>query len=403
MLQRIDVQAVRTGTLVVFCAATRVRGKRRVPQMRLVQRVIVETTIEREAVHGDGTRARTHVGLAATHVGVAVVASDLFEQNEVPPGVRGIDVLVLEQTSSSWFNDNVPDVWGKRHLAEAQLRPLAAVVEKATARGASVYAIAPPRECGYVSYTGELEGGVAWRDALRAYVFARLGQRYENPLMLLAMKLGLDRTVLRSVPRGLRTRVTDSAMTCSELAWEFGCSALMPLSAEERAAAAAEEAQGVLPSDVVTLSTSPWASGELRCLATSRWRVSDDRARGMNPSAQPAPLDWDMGRDPALPEARRESTTSSTVVEVEVSDTEAPPNAALPLPPSLATPSILGGQRSAASAARADEGATDYVALPAVTGASSVPPLPPREDARSAARVDDYSNVLSVLEQLANV
>lgn len=291
MLERIDIQALPTGALIVFCASTFVSGQRKWPHMSRVQRCILAAQDEhferiRESgdaamfVPLDGRNERLHVAKCASHVAVAIRAGDLWEAHEYPRGVHANTVLAFEQTSSSEFNDGVPDAWGVRHLACAQLRHLSDVAAAAVERGGSVYALVPERACGNNDLFHEAYAGIAWRDALRAWVFQRKGQPYESPAMLLGMKFGLGRILRRFVPPPVRETIERWGATCSEMAWEFGRSGLLALSQTEMEAVAAADGQDVWPMDLVLREASPWARARLVLVASARWRGSDDEAAG---------------------------------------------------------------------------------------------------------------------------
>jgi len=283
-MDRIDYNAIETGDLVVFSVGVGARSPAHPLRVSGAQRVIADTTAAREhgsgvsgLIPGSGTDARTHVASIASHVGVAVRTDDLFERAaDAPPAALGSPVLIFEQTSSSRFNDNVADIWGKRHLACAQLRPLQVVAAAALARGASTYIVKAPRACGSADAQGTVVRDASWRDALAAFVALRLGARYESPAMLILLAFGLEKLVQKTVRiRALREHIVHWGETCSEMAWNFGCSSVFPLAMPEREAASLISAQSILPAGVVGHPASPWSRGRVAVLSSPRWRPAD--------------------------------------------------------------------------------------------------------------------------------
>lgn len=367
MLEKVDIQALPTGALAVFAASTFVAGHKKRPRMSRVQRCILEAQDEhfervRERDAGafaalDGRSERLHVARCASHVGVVVRARDLWEAHEMPQGVHAATVLVFEQTSSSEFNDGVADVWGERHLACAQLRHLSDVAAAAVARGGSVYALVPERACGNADLFREAYAGVAWREALRAWVFGRKGQPYESPAMLLGMKFGLGRVLRRWVPAPVRESVERWGATCSEMAWEFGRSGLLALTAAEMEALNAADGQDVWPLDLVLREASPWARAQLVLVASGRWRGSDDVAVGR------------AGSD----DGRRDSATSDAIsVAADAVSPGAASRAGL-LPPPVE--GMAAWRIDAASVGGASARTAVYI-----SGAGSRVPAVPRRD-----------------------
>lgn len=434
MLERVDIQALPTGALVVFCASTFVQGQRRWPRMSRVQQVILEAQDEHfERVREehpdafialDGRSERVHVARCASHVAVAVRAGDVFESHELPRGVHANTILSFEQTSSSRFNDGVPDIWGVRHLACAQLRHLSDVAAAAVERGASVYALVPERASGNSDLFREAYAGIAWRDALRAWLWQRRGQPYESPAMLLSMKFGLGHILGRFVPAPLRESVERWGATCSEMAWEFGRSGLLGLSATEMEALNAADGQDIWPMDLLLREVSPWARARLVLVASARWRGADDEAVGREGSRRDSATSdaISVAQDAILPQpvdpASGWHISGRTVVEV-------PGGASRNAVPPLPTRDLVGAPNDPVPAAPTDstviatppgsdveDGAAmltsaTYVALPAPAG-TVVPATPaaaamPTTEADRMARTPrggvDRAGALAILAQ----